>query len=170
MFWDIWGFLCDPKTGSKLRNTSKWVYHLGRKVMSKRRNSKIWWYEHYIQYTMYQSKTLRPWFQVLIGYSSLHNDTRIKSKVCYEKFRKFSIWWALRFLKFDKGELRKLFLKFFFRSTNDPFYWLFDFLRRVSIFVQRQKSALFLSPNPLDHPVSSWFGQLFRKCALIVYN
>ena len=41
-----------------------------------------------IKYTVYQSKTRR---LCLIGYYSPHNNTRIKSKGCFEKFRKFSI-------------------------------------------------------------------------------
>ena len=37
--------------------------------------------------------------------------TLIKSMQCFEIFRKFSIWWTLRFFNLDKGELRKLNLK-----------------------------------------------------------
>ena len=42
--------------------------------------------------TANHSKTRRPKFHVLVGYNSLQNNPRIRSKGCFEKFRKFSIW------------------------------------------------------------------------------
>ena len=86
-------------------------------------------------YTMYQSKTRRPWFQVLNVYSSLHIDARIKSKVCSEEFRKFSFWWALKFSKLDKGELRKWSLKNLTLALKTTHFTDFLFFPRwVSIF------------------------------------
>ena len=43
-------------------------------------------------YTAYHSKLGRPWWDILIGYNSLHIDPRIKSMGCFEKFMKFSVW------------------------------------------------------------------------------
>ena len=51
------------------------------------------------------------WFYILIGYNSLKNETIRKSMGCFKKFRKFPIWWTLRFSNLVKGELRKLSLK-----------------------------------------------------------
>ena len=56
----------------------------------------------------------------LIGYIYLQNDIRIKSKGCSWKFRKFSLWWALKIFKFDQRELRKWKLK------NQLTFWNHD--------------------------------------------
>ena len=61
--------------------------------------------------TIVHSETRRSWFYILIGYNSLTNDTIRKSMGCFKKFRKFPIWWTLRFSNLVKGELRKLSLK-----------------------------------------------------------
>ena len=61
--------------------------------------------------TIVHSKTRRSWFYILIGYNSLTNDTIRKSMGCFEKFRKFPIWWTPRFSNLVKGELRKWSLK-----------------------------------------------------------
>ena len=63
------------------------------------------------QLTIVHSKTRRSWFYILIGYNSLTNDTIRKSMGCFKKFKKFPIWWTLRFSNLVKGELRKLSLK-----------------------------------------------------------
>ena len=101
--------------------------------------------------TVYQSKTRRPWFQVLFGYSSLHNGTRIKSKMCSEKFSKLSIWLALRFSKLDKGELRIVSLKIFnwalkmIHFTGFLSFWGGETSLNLCFFcILRQKSGVFV--------------------------
>ena len=118
-------------------------------------------------YTMYQSKTRRPWFQVLNVYSSLHIDARIKSKVCSEEFRKFSFWWALKFSKLDKGELRKWSLKNLTLALKTTHFTDFLFFPRwVSIFEDKNQEFLwslerkfpkFLKLILLLSLIHSWF-------------
>ena len=43
---------------------------------------------------------------IWIVFCSLQNDSRIKSRKCFEKFRKLSLWWALKLLKLDHAVLR----------------------------------------------------------------
>ena len=49
---------------------------------------------------------------VWIGHNSSKNGTRTKSRVSFEKFRKFFFWWALKFSNLDLWNLRKVGLKF----------------------------------------------------------
>ena len=55
----------------------------------------------------------------------------IKSMGCFEKFRKFSIWWTLRFSNLYKGKLRKLDLKIFTWSKK---VWLYSQITAFLIF------------------------------------
>ena len=81
--------------------------------------------------TIVHSKTRHSWFHCLIGYNSLQNGTIIKSMGSLKKFRKFSIWWALRFSILDKRKLRKVGLKIFTWSKK---VWLFAQITPFLIF------------------------------------
>ena len=72
----------------------------------------LWQFEtsgHFFWDTLYSlpRQNSPPKNRSLIGYSSLQHDPMIKSKGCSWKFRKFSLWWALKFSFFDQRELRK---------------------------------------------------------------
>ena len=47
----------------------------------------------------------KPFFSMMPNFPK--NSTMIKSWVSFEKFRKFSLWWALKFSNLDQSELKK---------------------------------------------------------------
>ena len=100
---------------------------------------------------MYQSKTGRPWFQVLNGYSCLHVDTRIKSKVFW-RVQEILILMGTKIFQIGQREAEKMkFKNFNLRSKKDSFYWLFVFSKVgkhlwtfVFFCILGQKSGVFV--------------------------
>ena len=79
-------------------------------------------------------------------HNSLQRNTRIKSWVSFEIFRKFSLWWALKFSNLGQSEVRKPGLKWHTLLwkiiTRAPFY-INDVTQKIRLMFKGPKHLHF---------------------------